>query len=136
MPFPLRRSNARRMAGGSEDKSFPKEERLLSRRDFLRVQGRGRKVTTPHLIGVALPSKENRRRVGLTVSAKVGNAVKRNRVKRWLREIVRHEKASLPASVDLVLIARPGAADADYHLLHRDFLEIARRLSAPASEKR
>lgn len=124
------------MPGGSEGRSFPKEERLLKRRDFLRVQGRGKKVTTPHLIGVALPSKEKRRRVGLTVSTKVGNAVERNRVKRWLREIVRNEKATLPADLDLVIIARPGAADAGFGPLHRDVLEIARRLSGPPSEKR
>lgn len=124
------------MAGGSEGSSFPKEERLLTRRDFLRVQGRGRKIATPHLIGVALPSREKRRRVGLTVSTKVGNAVERNRVKRWLREIVRHQKEALPPEMDVVLIARPGAANAGLPRLERDFREIARRLSAPPSEKR
>ena len=47
-------------------------------------------------------------RVGITVSSKVGGAVVRNRVKRLLREAVRHEIAGLPA-VDLVLVARPSA---------------------------
>ncbi len=124
------------MPGESDGKSFPKEERLLTRRDFLRTQGRGKKVTTPHLIGLWVPSREKRRRVGLTVSTKVGNAVERNRVKRWLREIYRHEKARLPDEIDLVLIARSGAAQAGHASLQKDFLEIARRLSASATEKR
>jgi ribonuclease P protein component len=47
-------------------------------------------------------------RVGITVSSKVGGAVVRNRVKRKLREAIRHEIAGLPA-VDLVLVARPSA---------------------------
>ena len=47
-------------------------------------------------------------RVGFAVSAKVGDSVVRNRIKRRLREAVRHELASLPA-VDLVLVARGSA---------------------------
>jgi ribonuclease P protein component len=47
-------------------------------------------------------------RVGITVSSRVGGAVVRNRVKRRLREAIRHEMAGLPA-VDLVLVARPSA---------------------------
>jgi RNase P protein component len=49
-----------------------------------------------------------RARVGITVSSKVGDAVIRNRVKRKLREAIRHEIATLPA-VDLVLVARSSA---------------------------
>lgn len=122
------------MPSGSDGRGFPKEEKLLSRRDYLRVQRKGKKISTRHLIGVWLPSRENGRRVGMTVSAKVGKAVERNRVKRWLREIYRHEKARLP-KIDLVIIARSGAADAGLDRLRREFLEIARRLPASPSEK-
>ena len=52
-----------------------------------------------------------RARVGITVSSKVGGAVIRNRVKRQLREAIRHEIATLPA-VDLVLVARSSAVRA------------------------
>lgn len=123
------------MPAGSRGRRFPKEERVLERRDFLRAQTRGKKVTTAHLIGVAVPSRVGRRRLGLTVSSKVGNAVERNQVKRWLREIYRHERDRLPECIDLVLIARSGAARAGYWPLRDEFLEIASRLSAPTSEK-
>lgn len=53
------------------------------------------------------------RRLGLTVSRKVGNAVARNHVKRRVREWFRAERAALPDGVDLVVIAKPGAADLD-----------------------
>jgi ribonuclease P protein component len=50
--------------------------------------------------------------VGLTVSRKVGGAVTRNRVKRWLREAVRAVPGPRAGPWDLVLIPRPEAAEA------------------------
>ena len=50
-------------------------------------------------------------RFGITVSRKVGNAVTRNRVKRWLREAIRHERDGLDGG-DVVFIAHPQAATA------------------------
>ena len=110
------------------DQRFPRCQRLLARKDFLRARARGRKVHSRHLIALWMPSPAGRRRVGLTVSSKVGNAVVRNQVKRWHREIYRRERDRLPEGIDLVLIAKTGAGDAGYHALHAQFLEIARRL--------
>jgi ribonuclease P protein component len=50
-----------------------------------------------------------RARLGCAVSKKVGDAPTRARLRRLLREIFRRLAASLPA-VDLVVIAKPGAA--------------------------
>jgi len=52
-----------------------------------------------------------RRRLGVTVSRKVGNAVVRNRVKRRVREWFRTHGDRLPADVDIVVIARRDAAE-------------------------
>lgn len=64
--------------------------------------------------GVPAPS-----RFGLAVSRKVGNAVVRNRVKRWIREAVRHERHGV-VGTDAVLIARPIAADAGAAAIRAD----------------
>lgn len=67
-------------------------------------------------------------RVGIVVSRKVGNAVVRNRVRRRLREALREtlkggvsDKATNRSrpSFDLLIIARPSAAEADYQELRR-----------------
>ena len=66
---------------------------------------------------------EDHSRFGLTVSRKVGNAVVGNRVKRHLREAIRHECGLLSERCeawDLVLIAHGSAATAGASELRRD----------------
>ena len=47
------------------------------------------------------------------MSRKVGGAVTRNKVKRWLREAVRSEESQLCGVHDVVIIAHPSAAKTD-----------------------
>jgi ribonuclease P protein component len=68
-------------------------------------------------------------RVGVVVSSKVRGAVQRNRVKRRLREAVRHELHRLP-SVDMVLVARPSAVAATVDELRACLRRIAARAGA------
>lgn len=70
-------------------------------------------------------------RVGITVSAKVGNAVVRNRVKRRLREAVRHERAGLPA-VDLVIVARASAVRATVPQMRAWLRKVGARIGPAA----
>lgn len=99
---------------------FPKSARLLRRAEFLAVQQKGKGFSEGPLAASWAPREADLTRpgmrpavarVGLTVSGKVGGAAVRNRVKRRLREAVRHELSALPA-VDLVVVARPSAVDA------------------------
>jgi ribonuclease P protein component len=88
---------------------LPKAARLRRRREFLQVQQRGTRLYAGEVIVLATPGGGARPRIGITVSSKIANAVGRNRVKRWVREAFRSVQGELPG-VDLVVIARPGAA--------------------------
>ncbi|MBN2799673.1 MAG: ribonuclease P protein component [Deltaproteobacteria bacterium] len=88
---------------------FSRSLRLRKSADFRRVQQGGRRVVTGELVVVYQPRPDAGPRFGLAVSRKVGNAVVRNRVKRWLRESIRVERGAL-SEVDVVFIARKGAA--------------------------
>ena len=50
-------------------------------------------------------------RLGVTVSRRVGGSVARNRVKRRIREWFRRTSLDVPAGRDVLVIARPGAAE-------------------------
>jgi len=92
-----------------------KEVRLRLRRDFLRIQNRGRKYHSPNfVIASTTQPSSGALRVGLTVSRRVGNAVVRNRLKRRLREFFRLHRGELPTARDVVVIAKPGAAKLTY----------------------
>jgi ribonuclease P protein component len=67
-------------------------------------------------------------RIGVTVSRKVGVAVVRNRVKRWIRECFRRRRSEFPRHVDMVVVARPAAAAAGHAVVCRELATLARRL--------
>ena len=58
--------------------------------------------------------------MGITVSRKVGNAVTRNRVKRWLREAIRTTESTIQGAWDVVIIAHPRAALAGQAILQQE----------------
>jgi ribonuclease P protein component len=112
----------------SVDQKLRKSDRLLKRREYLRVQRGGRKV---HLRDLLVLVKKGRKRFGVTVTKKVGNAVGRNRIKRLVREVWRREKDRLPDGREMVFVARKSAAKMTYDQLRRQFEELVRKLPRP-----
>jgi ribonuclease P protein component len=105
---------------------FPKEYRLRRRTEFLRVQDKGAKISADCLLALVLPGRDAQvTRVGLTVSTKVGNAVVRNRIRRRLRELFRRRREEFPRGLDMVLVARQSAAEADLARLTTSFERVA-----------
>jgi len=88
---------------------FPQEARLKKKSEFDSVFSNGKKGVTRALVIYAKQNKIGINRLGLVVSKKNGNAVKRNRIKRLIREAFRLENPTLPKGFDLVCIPRqPG----------------------------
>ena len=59
-------------------------------------------------------------RLGITVTKKIGNAVKRNRIKRLLREFFRVNKSGFSSSQDIVVIAKKEAYELTYQDVCRE----------------
>lgn len=90
------------------DFSLPKRHRLLSPSDFERVFAAKQSATDRRITMYGLRNECGHARLGLVASRRIGNAVKRNRWKRLLREAFRLEQHELPP-LDLVCIPRAGS---------------------------
>jgi ribonuclease P protein component len=75
-----------------------------------------------------LPNELPYCRLGLAVSRKVGNAVVRNRIKRRLREIFRHQLTDRTLRYDFVVVARSASAEADFSDLQMSIIKIFPKL--------
>jgi ribonuclease P protein component len=86
--------------------------RLSRSAEFERVYRQGRSTANRHLVLYAFPNgSSDRPRLGLSVSRKVGGAIERNKVKRMLRESFARAEPTLRDGQDVVLVARPSAAE-------------------------
>ena len=86
--------------------TLPRSRRLSGRLAFRGVFDQGAKATRGPLTVYALQNGLGHPRLGLTVPRAVGTAVRRNRIKRLLREAFRHLQHDFPAAYDFVVVVR------------------------------
>ena len=91
-------------------RAFPRHERLTRRIEYLAVFEHGRKRVGSAFICYVVRREGQGRKFGFAVSRKVGCAVVRNRVKRFLREFYRTHRAQFVDDAHVVVVARPSAA--------------------------
>ena len=102
---------------------------------FRRLYRKGKSAANKYLVLYCRRNGSQENRIGLTVSAKLGHAVVRNRVRRRLREIYRLHEDELVHGRDVVIVARVRAASSSYHQLEKSFLYLARKLDLLKQEK-
>lgn len=91
--------------------TFSKDDRILKRPEFLRLSRCGNKIQNRHFLIFYAPGRENRTRLGVTITKRVGNAVTRNRLRRLARECFRKGRHRFKGTWDISLIAKTTSAD-------------------------
>ncbi|MCA8952312.1 MAG: ribonuclease P protein component [Planctomycetes bacterium] len=121
---------------------MPARCRLKSQREFRRVYRRGRRAAGRWLTVVGLRASgaaeraATAPRVGLSVGKIHGGAVRRNKLKRLLREAFRHERHRLPSGLDLVLIPQQRPERFPLAELRSELVELVDRLLARREPRR
>lgn len=114
---------------------LPSSRRLKSNREFQKVRSDGYRVNCgPFILNLQLDATfQKPARFGVVASRRVGNAVKRNRGKRLLREVSRQHLGLLPDGMNLVAILRSGYDKHDFTDLEERFSQGLHKLKAKVS---
>lgn len=107
---------------------FGGKARLRHVQEFKQVLSQGRRQHDAFFTVAVFPNDLNHPRLGLTVSRRAARfAVQRNRIKRLVRESFRMHQSQLPA-VDIVVMAKTQARDADNPTLYSSLASHWQRL--------
>lgn len=89
--------------------AFKKEERISKRSEFSDLRLHGKRHSRGNFVVILRKNGRDITRLGIAVSKRVGNSVKRNRIKRLIREVFRHNKQEIPKGYDILIVAREAA---------------------------
>jgi ribonuclease P protein component len=107
-------------------------ERLRHRTDFRAAAAGLRASVGTFVVQARRRAEDGPVRIGFTVSRQVGNAVERNRVRRRLREVVRHSQGGgMHDGHDYVLIGRRAALAAPFGQMRQELDAALGRIHDP-----
>lgn len=89
--------------------------------EFRRLYNKGQSAVSPSMVIYCRKSRLAHNRLGITVSTKLGCAVKRNRARRRLRELFRLAQPRMKQGYDVVIVARTRAVTIPHKKLQADF---------------
>ena len=95
---------------------------------FRRLYHKGKSAANPYLVVYCRHNGSAENRIGYTVSAKLGHAVVRNRLRRRLREIYRLHEASVLPGWDIVVVARGRTLSAPFPQLRESYRRLCGEL--------
>ncbi|EPZ39115.1 ribonuclease P [Anoxybacillus ayderensis] len=105
-----------------------KKYRIKKNDEFQEVFKQGTSVANRQFVIYVLDKPEQAYfRIGLSVSKKIGKAVVRNRVKRYIRQVFHEERDRIQTGKDYVIIARVPVATMEYEEVKKSLLHVLRR---------
>ncbi|MBE0447111.1 MAG: ribonuclease P protein component [Actinobacteria bacterium] len=97
---------------------------LTDSKDYESVYRYGGSVANEELVLYFLEKEDSGKRIGISVSRKIGAAVVRNRIKRLIREAFRHNESAIKQGYDLVFIARSQLRGKSFHEVEKAFIDV------------
>ncbi len=105
------------------DYRLRKRDRIRSRKEILLLLKEGKRVENKNF-RILLKKRENNSRIAVSVKRKTVNSVKRNRIRRVLKEIFRKGRERLNGYFDIFVIVKRDLSEKKYEELERDFFKL------------
>jgi ribonuclease P protein component len=106
---------------------LPRAFRLLRRAEYDAVYREGRRRSSREFTLFLRPNGLDSSRFGWSIKKALGNAVRRNRIRRRLREILRLHRQEIAPGWDIVIHPRTSAATAQFSALQAELLKLMPR---------
>lgn len=106
---------------------------LKQNHEFRRLYNKGKSAVSPYFVIYCRKNYREMSRLGITTGVKLGNAVKRNRVRRRIRELYRTNEHSIRCGYDIVVVARTRAIYSRYADLEQTFRKMLKKLDLDVS---
>ncbi len=103
------------------DETLGPLERIRKKKNFLVLYRNGKRYKGKYFNLIYLSNALNFSRMAVVVSKKIGNAVKRNKVKRWMRILFRRNKGLFTMPLDIIIIAKKEILELDWPQIQQEY---------------
>lgn len=98
--------------------------------EFVRIYKKGKFFAGRFIVIYVMKNRFGTNRLGITVNKKVGKSVKRNRMKRLIRESYRFFEDFIPPSLDIVFVARSVETEYGFAEINKEMKFLLKKLQA------
>jgi ribonuclease P protein component len=110
--------------------------RIKKNNEFARVYRKGNYKPGNFLVLYILKNRFGINRIGITASKKVGNSVKRNRIRRLISENYRLKEESIKKGYDIVFLARSSDEEPDFYKIEKEMVFLLKKLDLYSSHRK
>lgn len=108
---------------------------LKRNNDFVRIYKRGTFFPGKYIVIYTMKNSAGMNRLGITVGKKIGKSVRRNRVKRLIRESYRYYEPYIPDGLDIVFVARHTDKPCGFDEIRKEMKFLLKKVQAFDKEK-
>ena len=108
---------------------------LKKNHEFVRIYKKGKFFAGKYIVIYVLKNRFGTNRLGITVNKKIGKSVKRNRVKRLIRESYRLYEDFIPDGMDMVFVARSVETEYGFAEIRREMKFLLKKMQAFDQQK-
>ncbi len=110
--------------------------RLKKKEDFAKVYRQEQSTANYQFVVYKMKNPEVEKfRAGISASKKIGNAVKRNRVRRIVKELIRKNQDRIREGYDFIIIVRARAVNMEFAQLEKSLLHVLGKASLLKKKK-